>query len=347
MMSEPHLPNQAEAGFTLIELMVSVTLMLVIIGTALTGFRHVAEASEGVTLASDLNVTLRSVVNLMTRDLLSAGRGIPIGGVAIPSGDDVLPILRPSVRNDLAFPVATTLPAVSPGDALGLALGDDPGTARVEGTQTDVVSILMTDPSLALDQLPLAAIAADGREVTVDDAIPIDVEPDSVKAGDLIMLSNARGTALMMVTARAGQVIQFAAGDPMRLNQLDTATAGTILNLQIAPGVYPPTTATRILMISYYLEGTSARPMLMRRVNMSPPRAVGVAVENLQLTYDIVDGVNNPVNQPSPPVNQIRKANLFLSGRSYREWRRSDEFLRISVAGQVSLRSLALVDRYE
>ena len=105
--------------------------------------------------------------------------------------------------------------------------------------------------------------------------------------------------------------------------------------------------ATRVLMISYYVGGTTAKPLLMRRINLGPERAIGVGVENLQVTYDLVDGDTNPLNEPQPELpNQIRKANVFLTGRSFRQWNRTQEYLRTSVSTQMSLRSLSFVDRY-
>lgn len=340
------IPRRTDDGFTITELMIAMMLTVTIIGTALAGFRNLSDGSDGVGLTADMNVNLRSTLNLMTRDLLSAGRGIPVGGIPIPSGVGILAIVRPSPLDNLFFPIGTTLPAVGTGDGMGPAVGDDLTTGVVEGAQTDLISILMTDTSLALDAQPLALLAANGRTITVNALTPIDVMPTAVKAGDLIMLTNARGNALMMVTSRVGQTITFAAGDPMRLNQLG-APAGTTLNLQSSPGVYPPTTASRVQMISYYVDNSVvAQPKLMRRVNVFPPRAIGVVIENMQLTYDIVNAITNQ-NLPSPPPNQIRKANLFLAGRSYREWRRTKQFLRTSVGTQVSLRSLAFVDRYQ
>ena len=84
-------------------------------------------------------------------------------------------------------------------------------------------------------------------------------------------------------------------------------------------------------------------------------------VENLQITYDIADGVTNPANvrmteadlngtgacaPRSCSPNQIRKVNLLLSGRSERPSRVSQQFFHNTLTTQVSLRSLAFVDRY-
>jgi hypothetical protein len=50
---------------------------------------------------------------------------------------------------------------------------------------------------------------------------------------------------------------------------------------------------------------------------------------------------------PNPcSPNQVRKVNVFLEGRSAAQLLATNRFLRNSLATQVSLRSLALVDRY-
>src|SRR5581483_10136898 len=66
------------------------------------------------------------------------------------------------------------------------------------------------------------------------------------------------------------------------------------------------TQATRIRMITYYIDATisPARPRLVRRMNNGNAttfnNALGTVVafdiENLQISYDIADGVSNPSN---------------------------------------------------
>jgi prepilin-type N-terminal cleavage/methylation domain-containing protein len=330
-----------EGGFTLIELMIASVITSVALAVAMTAFQGMAQTSDGAALLSDVNLSLRSTLNLMTRDVLSAGRDIPVGGISIPSGAAATAIKRPS-------PAGTTrvfdedwvvLPAVSPGDGLGPAIG---------GRTTDIVTILVADPDF--QKIP-ADVAEDGSSAEVDEDTPID-GPGGIAVGDLIMFEAAGHRALQMVTGRTGQTLQFTAGDDMNLNQRG-ASEGTIMPL--IPLSEDPGDASlhmmevsRVLMISYYIDASHpARPVLMRRINLGPERAIGVGVENLQVTFDLVDGDTNPLNEASPELpNQIRKANVFLTGRSYREWGRTREYLRTSVSTQMSLRSLAFVDRY-
>jgi hypothetical protein len=123
------------------------------------------------------------------------------------------------------------------------------------------------------------------------------------------------------------------------------------------------TIATRVRLISYYIDATTdpGNPRLVRRLNGDPGRVVGFAVENLQISYDLTDGVVNPANVRMDATdlgtggacapnacsyNQIRKVNLFVAGRSRNTFSLTSDFLRNSVATQVSLRNLSFVDRY-
>ena len=218
------------------------------------------------------------------------------------------------------------------------------------GRATDMVNILYADNALPINQTPLAAIAADGSSVTVDAGTPITGISNPISPGDLIAFSNALGNTIQYVTRVSGQNIIFDAGDPLRLNQ-PGASQGSITQIKNG-ATFPPTTATRVWLITYYLDFTTDpdMPRLIRRINNKPGEAVALVLEDLQLSYDLVDGVTNPTNVETPVApnspNQIRKANLFLSGRSSSRVRNTGEFLRRTLTTQVSLRSLSFIDRY-
>jgi hypothetical protein len=134
----------------------------------------------------------------------------------------------------------------------------------------------------------------------------------------------------------------------------------------------PQSKATRIRMITYYLDATTdaQRPRLVRRMGNGDPltfnntlgTAVAFDVENLQITYDLADGATNPANvrmtaadlagtgrcAPNPcSRNQIRKVNVLLAARSRAMMKGTRQFLRNRLQTQISLRSLAFVDRYQ
>jgi hypothetical protein len=333
-----------DAGFSLAEALVSLALSLVVVSGAvgtLNSSIRVADTSRGV---SETNQTLQVAMSLVVRDLIQTGQGIPTGGVPLPSGAGALAVVRPGPPGPaLTFGAGGTLAALTPGANLGPV---------VLGVSTDMITVIYADRTLALNQYPLAAIAANGTTATVDNRTNLG-GPDGIRQGDLILFNNPLGNALRMVTQPPnGQIITMNAADPLSLNQT-AAAQGTILNLQTAPGVYPLTTATRVTMVTYYVDTTTnpAFPQLMRQVNGGPRLAIARGIENMQLTYDLVDGTTNPTNVDTPPVansaNQIRKVNVFLSARSPDQLPTMHEYFRNSMATQVGLRSLSFVDRYQ
>jgi hypothetical protein len=250
----------------------------------------------------------------------------------------------------------------------------------VNGVATDVITTLAADS--AFDQVRLTALAADGSSMTVDPAVSLTGGGASdIRPGDLIMLSKQSVSALAQVTRVVGQQVFFDANDSLNLNQT-AAAAGTVSVLQatapadtppVAPATFVTTQASRIRMISYYIDATTdaQRPRLIRRMNNGDPltfnnnlgTAVAFDMEGLAITYDLVNGTTNPTNANmdgtdvtgggggacAPAAcsrNEIRKVNILLSGRSRVPLRLTRQFLRNRLQTQVSLRSLAFVDRY-
>jgi hypothetical protein len=215
---------------------------------------------------------------------------------------------------------------------------------------------------LTLNATPAVAdqptLASDGSSLDVGTSLTWITDPAAgVKAGDLILFTNALGHAIQTVTAVDAEsgVVTFAAGDWFNFNQRDAAQ-GSIT--QILPSPVPQTIARRVLMITYYVDTTSTPgvPRLARRVNAAAGQALAGAIEDLQLTYDLVDGVSNPVDQRAVPVtiggvlytpNQIRKINLHVGVRSEDRSPRTSDFVRNHVTTVVSVRSLAYVSRYQ
>ena len=346
-----------QRGFTLVELLVSTAITLVVLAGAMTAFKDALDINQAGTMIADSTQNLRAATNLMVRDLMQAGRGIPTGGLPIPSGAGSAPINRPGpvgtayTFDNINF---TTLPAIVPGPALG---------PNIDGQATDIITVLMTDPTLApltLNATPAVAgqptLAADGASLDAGTSATWVTDPATgVRAGDLVMFTNALGNAVQMVTSTLGTVVQFAAGDALQLNQRAVAQ-GSIT--QIVTGGIPQTTAQRVLLVTYYVDVTSTpgSPRLARRINAAPGQALAGVVEDLDLSFDLVDGVTNPVAQKIVPVtlagvlytpNQIRKVNLHVGVRSEEPSVRHHDYTRSHLTTVVSLRSLAYVDRYK
>lgn len=337
--------ERRDAGFSLAEAMIACVLTLLVLSGGLTLFNSSVRLADTTRIVSETNQSLQVALSLMVRDFIQAGRGIPRGGIPVPSGAGSSAILRPG-PGSLTFPGSwITLPAVVPGPDLG---------PNLLGVQTDLVAVFYADPTIALSEYPLVEINGNANQIRVDTRTNIG-GPDGLKVGDLLLFSNAQGNAMRMITHIPGgpqQQITLAPTDPLQLNQTNAAE-GALQNLEIGPNQYPPTTATRIVLVTYYVDTTTDPnlPRLIRQVNAGTPLAIALGVENLQVTFDLVDGVTNPSNVAAIPgansAHQIRKVNLFLSARSLDRTPRSQTFFRNSVVTQIGLRSLSFVDRYQ
>jgi Tfp pilus assembly protein PilW len=357
MMTTAPRPVQPEAGFTLIELMIASLITMIVMGVAFTTFDNALSLNDSVASLADSSQNLRAGTNLLVRDVMQAGRNIPIGGIAIPSGTGASAINRPSPPNkSYTFDntSATTLSSITTGAGLG---------PTVDGRSTDMITVLMDDPFLApltvypsttAGNVPKLTATGDGFGVGASTTW-LQGDPANgiagIKAGDLIYFLAATGTAIQTVTKVDSSNVYFESNDEFNFNQRG-ATAGSITQIL---GV--TLTVRRILMYTYYVhEETAGSPRLMRALNMSLATALAGVVEDLDLNYDIVDGVVNPVNVTDLPytansvtytASQIRKVNAHLGVRSETKARKTNDYLRNHVSTVISLRNLAYVDRYQ
>jgi prepilin-type N-terminal cleavage/methylation domain-containing protein len=365
-------------GFTLVELMLTTAITLVVLGMAMTTFRNALTLSDTATLLADATQNLRAGSNLLVRDLMQTGRGIPTGGIPIPSGDGAEPINRPSPPETAYFfdnEEATTLPAITTGDALGPTVSGDP---------TDMVTLLLsdqtsyveyeegalpaplelnwgTDPAQWPDGLeaPTPTLADDGGSLNVEQFEEWITDPvNGVKPGDLLLFTNALGTAIQTVTRVVGTEVFFDADerDPFNFNQRDV-DQGSIMQIR-NDDVFPQTTVVRIQMLTYFIDDntTPGTPRLMRQVNFFEPQALAGVIEDMEITYDLVDGEENPTEISELPhtieevtytANQIRKVNLHVGVRSDTRSGLQGDYMRHHLSSSISVRSLAYVSRYE
>lgn len=361
-------------GFTMVEFLVAAAISLVLIGAAVAAFTDALRSNELVTLTADLNDNLRAAMDLISRDLVATGTGIPSSGISIPSGAGVT-INRPNLT-PLTFS-GSILPAVSLGTGLGPAvpISDTPASAN-PGTPSDILTLLYEDNTWStgqtMDSAPIiraavgttpacgGTISPNGDAITFDPACnDLTKARVPIQPGDLILFTNPAGaTAMQTVTDVNGQRLNFAKNpniDKFGFNQ-SAASQGTILQLQSPPGTWPSITATRIFMVTYYLDNVAdpSRPRLMRQLNFNNPQPVGDVVEALTVRYNFVDGNTPPTfyakQSAVPPglsESNIRSVNVFLGARSNRAQSKTAKYLRDNMSTQVSLRSLSYFDRYQ
>lgn len=354
-------------GFTLVELMISTTITLLALGGAVTTFKNALNVTESGTQLSDSNQNLRAGTNLLAHDLMQAGRQIPTGGIPIPSGAGSTSLNRPSPPG-LAYTFdnvnATALSAITTGADLG---------PMIANSTTDIVTILMMDPLLPrLDMYAAGTVVAgnanppiianDGASFTVGNAttwLAGDIANGitGLNVGDLVYFTNSQGSTVQTVTRLNSTTVYFDADDWFNFNQ-PGAASGTITQLKPVGGTYPQTSAFRLQMVTYYVDATTApaTPRLTRMQNHYAPQALAGVVEDLELSYDLVDAVTNPTGVRALPydlnsltytANQIRKVNLHVGVRSDQRSVQANDYIRNHVSTIISIRDLATLSRYQ
>lgn len=337
-------------GFSMVELLLAMTLALILVSSGVVLFRQGVDIGHTVTQRAEMQHNDRVAVNLLTRDLSIAGSGIPAGGIGLPSGAGSEDTLRACSGGGgcglLGFFVNDRLFSITPGDGLGPV---------INGVATDSVTLVFVDDSM-LGQNPLKKITPSGNQITVDPAdVPLINDPATgLFAGDILLMTNPNGAAIGVITGVNDDKVLFDNSDPLNVNQ-PSAAFGNIASLaNPSPpgpaGVYPPTQAVRINVVSYFIDNSNpAEPQLMRQVNANPAVPMALNVENLQITYDIINVATGAatanVASPADP-NQVRKVNLAVSVRSPRRGLFGRGFERLTLTTSVSIRNLGWFDRY-
>ena len=113
--------NTDTRGFTLTELLVGMLLTLVVTGGALLAFSQAIRATDMAKLRLGMGDQVRIGLDLMTRDFIQIGNGLPNGKVMpVPNGVGATAIHRPGpTLADFTLATTTDLSAVIPGAQLG------------------------------------------------------------------------------------------------------------------------------------------------------------------------------------------------------------------------------------
>jgi type II secretory pathway pseudopilin PulG len=321
-----------QAGFSLLEMLVSIAITVTIVGVAVGALLQAQNASQIVGYQANTQENLRAAMHFMVRDLTQAGEGIPQGGLTVPNTGVTSTIARPGTattfiyNNNAGVPEGVlAIPPIMPGSSIGQnSTSVNPQTnAVLTGAPTDIVNIIYADNVLVdgagrnpysypvaqlLGPTCAGVISPTGAFVTMDvNCFTMPGAAQPIQTGNLIMFHNQNGTALEYVTSVAGQTINFAAGDPAGLNQTGKPY-GTVYNLQNfvngVPSGFPSTSITRIWMVTYYLDNATnpSKPQLIRQVNYpnypvgnaaaNPPQQVADIIEYLTFSYDITGSVD-------------------------------------------------------
>jgi prepilin-type N-terminal cleavage/methylation domain-containing protein len=362
-------------GFSLMELMVAMTLGLIVLAATTQLFKNGMDATVLVTQGSEMQQGVRSTLNLIAKDVSMAGSGLPPGGLSLPYGAGATPSFF-AVDPTKAWLANNTYPTgviggsavtnymfgILPGPGNGMELGG-PVTITATGVASDAITVVYSDYAFPLNQYTATFPAANPNGDVVNFAppavppagFPAIQSPTGLQVGDLILLNNTTGYAVGEITGIAAGLagstnVTFANGDNLNINQ-SGAAKGNIK--YIIPGGNP--VANRIWVITYFVEvpaaATGQVPRLMRQVNGQTPTPVADNIINLAVTYDACDGaivvgcaaIPNPLLAPYSP-SQIHKVNIQVMGQTLISYGNRSRSTVLTTS--VSTRSLSFKDRY-
>jgi type IV pilus assembly protein PilW len=282
-----------EAGFSLVELIVSMTVFLIVTG-AVWGVMNVAQKSRSVVNQKvDLGKSSRVGMNLLGRDTYNAGYAYPLGNTVILPDNRISALLL--IPNDFDS-TRDTVPPIIAGNGTTLnTYNPDPNI------WTDQVTFLFKDPTFNL-------VGSPGRQVSqplninaattvngIDEIVPISGSNAACRINDIYLISGNTGSALGLATGLGTTTVQFSNGDVLGLNQ--TGTGGPLR------GITTPASMLRVKMVTYFV--TASGVLTRREYANVPPASPAVGfvdeplvygVENFQIRYVLDDGMitDNP-----------------------------------------------------
>lgn len=351
-------------GFTLLELIVAMGILTLVMAVTLGGLSQATKANASVMNLTSMNASIRVGMDMLVRDMMQVGSGLPPSHVIqVPSGANATAVKLPGPPGSALTldATATSIAAVVPFPGAG---------PTINGTATDVVVTLAVDNTFLNE--PMSAMTS--TTVDIGAGPNLATGPDRVTTGQLMMITKGSTTTLVQVTGvnTSTRRLTFATGDSLNLNQ-PSAAAGTLAQLNATAPANTPSAAliSRIRMITYYLDSTTdvQHPRLVRRINNGNAttfdntlgNAVAIDIENLQFSYDLIDGNGNPANvrmvtadlagtgRCSPNAcgtTQIRKINIAMTGRSQNSTSTSGNVYRNTLTSEVSFRGMAFFNEY-
>lgn len=247
----------AQAGFSVVEMIIAVTIMAIIAGAVFALMRDSLRVASTTYELTDAQESLRTAQEYINRDLMNAGDALTsINNIKVPRNFvsnylTVAPIDNPSTPGYVNLALLTSDNDAPAGTVV---LGTAPVATLHSNPLADRITILQIDPTFTPVGLAATAINANGNQVTVTSTTPY-------RVGEVYFLTSSVGGVFGTVTnllSSPGRIV-FNNGDTLGLNvtglggQINTISGNRTL----------PTSLMRVKIIHYYV--TSAG-LLMRRV---------------------------------------------------------------------------------
>ena len=203
-------------GFTLVEMLIALTLGLVVVAAAVQLFSRSMSATWIVSQRAELQQNARASSNLLTKDISLAGAGMPTGGVALASGTGTKPrygcdytgkcYLGPTNSGSITYPTQTD---PTSGAVINYTYGVIPGwksgvTVNAAAGATDVITTVYADTTFLLSDYTVKFNDLNGNSVTFTLPSPAPNPLDQavnntgvgLQQGDLVLFSSNAGKRL-------------------------------------------------------------------------------------------------------------------------------------------------------
>lgn len=299
----------SEQGFSLLEMIVALFVMLIVTGGVFGLLRDSMKTSHATLEMTDAQESLRTGQEYITRDLINTGDGLDsIRRILVPQ-NFVTNYLTRNPITDPATPGIITLGLITtdnnvPADTI--VLGTAPVVSvRATPVLTDRLTILQMERPENFTSITVAAGAltyADGRAAVS----PADIDRFSI--GEIYFITSSKGGVFATVTDRQGvgsptPFVVFGAGDVFGLNSVAPGGQLDFITGEGDPRI--PVSIGRMKVIHYYINSDG---LLMRRVfgvrgagfNES---VIAEHAVSLQFRYFLnLRDINGNVVQPEPQL---------------------------------------------
>jgi prepilin-type N-terminal cleavage/methylation domain-containing protein len=342
---------KSRSGFSLLEMMIAMSLGVMIILLMTSLFKSGMQATMMVTQRAETQQNMRVAIEMMTKDLGLAGAGLPSGGLQLATAAG--PINVGCNQGGTCYVPGATYPNSGTG-TINFMYGILPGFNR--GVQNGVA--IPSAPGLVNDSItsiycdynfPLTNFSFTFPSVTqanvavVNNAVQPNfiLAPGGLNVGDLLLFivstpgngTGSQGTSLVQTATAVGEItgipngntINLAANDALNFNQTGPNSIANVAGAFVAGTTM---SVCRLNAVTYFLQvpaagGTVQTPRLMRQVNGLNAVPVADNIINLQFTFDVINSVTGTMsaNQQDPigaglSPALIQKVNILVMGQS-------------------------------
>ncbi len=271
-------------GFSLVELLVAMGLMLILM-VPLMSFMNAGQLARSASLRlTDIEQNARAALQSIGRDIQNAGYSLA-PNIPINDCDMFATLTGPALPPPQRYFVSPIIP----GNNLNLVRTQNSAGATVTNL-TDQITLIFVDQTFN-NGLPLSGnvVNSPTNQFNLASTPPADFA--DLVPGDFVIMSLGGNFALGRITSKTASALVFAA-EPFGLNQPGT---GPISTIGSAPQALGQVTLYRVHMVTYYVDGNGN---LIRREKLPPPHtAFGgynamtpVAIDPNTTTYSCGDG---------------------------------------------------------